>query len=118
MSDGIIGGVAELEIKNDVAGELKIRPAAMDTLEYIADRAGEIDWSWENIKPETREMVADMIVDGYVVEREYVRSALQVHGKLTLRLTDKGRNVVETHRKRKIVASTVKSISASGEISG
>ena len=112
MSDGI----AEIKIENDVAGELKIRPAAMQTMEHIADRGGEIRWSWENIKPETREMVADMIIDGYVIEREHVTSALQVHGALTLRLTDKGRNVVDKHRKRKLVASTVRSIETSGEI--
>ena len=101
-------GVANLTIHNDVAGELKLRPAALQTLEYIADKNGEINWSWENIKPATREMVADLIQDGLVIEREFVTHALQLTGKLTLKLTDKGRNVVELHRKRKITASAVK----------
>lgn len=103
-----IGGFADVTIKNDVAGELKLGTAAMQTLEYLADRGGEVRWSWEGIQPATREMVADLICAELVKEREYVTSALQLHGTLTLWLTDKGRNVVEIHRKRKIVASEVK----------
>ena len=103
-----LGGFAEVTIQNDVAGELELRPAAMQTLEYLADRGGEVAWSWENIQNATREMVADLIQSELVKELEYVTSALQLHGRLTLKLTDKGRNVVEIHRKRKIVASAVK----------
>lgn len=106
MSAGF--GVADLTVQNDVQGELKIRQAAMQTLEHIADHGGEINWSWDHIKQATIEMVADMIEDDLIVEREYITHALQVNGRLTLRLTDKGRNVVETHRRRKIVAGSVK----------
>ncbi len=105
-----LGGFADVKIENDVAGELALRPAAMQTLEFLADHNGEVRWSWDGIKPATREMVADLICDGYVKEMEYVTSALQVSGALTLRLTDKGRNVVEIHRKRKLVASAVKPV--------
>lgn len=100
-------GVADLKIENDVAGELRLRPAAIKTLEYIAQRGGEVSWTWEGIKQETREMVADLILAGILIEREYVTDARQLHGRLALKLTDKGRNVLETHGKRKIVASKV-----------
>lgn len=105
-----LGGFADVKIENDVAGELALGVAAMKTLEYIADRGGEVRWSWEGIKQQTREMVADLIQDGLVKEMEYVTSARQLHGQLSLRLTDKGRNIVEIHRKRKIVASEVRPV--------
>ncbi len=101
-------GVADLTIKNDVVGELAIRPAAMMTMEHIADHGGEIRFSWEGLTSASREMVADLIMAGYVVEREHVTHMLQVSGPLSLKLTDKGRNVVTIHRKRKIVATDVK----------
>ena len=83
-------------------------PGAMKTLEYLADRGGEVGWSWDGIANATREMVADLIQMELVQEIEYVTSHAQLHGRLALRLTDKGRNVVATHRKRKVVASEVK----------
>lgn len=106
------GGFADLTVQNDVAGELDLDkiPGAMRTLEYIADHGGEVRWSWDGIKQATREMVADLIQHELVKEIEYVTSALQLHGALTLKLTDKGRNVVSIHRKRKVVASEVKPI--------
>jgi hypothetical protein len=112
---GAVGGFADLTVKNDVAGELDLDklPGAMRTLEFLADQGGEVAWSWDNIKPATREMVADLIQYELVKEMEYVTSALQLHGRLALRLTDKGRNVVSIHRQRKIVASEVKPIGGS-----
>jgi hypothetical protein len=105
-------GVVDLKIANDVELELGLaqKRGAMGTLEIIADRGGEIAWSWEGISHATRELVADLIELELVIEREYVTSALQLHGRLTLRLTDKGRNVVEIHRKRKVVASEVRAL--------
>lgn len=110
-------GVAELTVKNDVAGELELGQWHTFTLENIADRGGEIPWDWnvmmaKDVTPAKlaarNEMIADLIVHGLVVEREYVTHARQLNGKLALRLTDKGRNVVELHRQRKIVAGAVK----------
>ncbi len=105
-----IGGVATLTIENDVAGELKLSPPAIRLLYRLVERGGEAPFSWEGIPNEQREMIADLIVAEIVKEVEYVTHALEVHGKLKLRLTDKGRNVIELHSKRRIVASAVKSI--------
>lgn len=105
-----LGGFADITIKNDVAGELSLSPAMIQTLEFLADHGGEVPWSWENIRPATREMVADLIEHDHVREMEYVTSALQIQGRLALRLTDKGRNVVSVHRGRKVIASEVKPI--------
>jgi hypothetical protein len=113
-------GVVDLTIKNDVQGELSLGDKEMAMLEYLADRGGEVPWSWEPSPGSkataeqlaaVRERVADLIVGGYLVEREHITHATQVAGRLSLRLTDRGRNVVETHRARKIVASAVKPLS-------
>lgn len=106
------GGYADLTIQNDVAGELELTEAMTKTLEYLAVHGGEVRWSWEGIKPATKEMVADLIEHGLVKEIEYVTHAMQLHGQLALRMTDKGRNVLEIHRKRKIVAGEVRPITA------
>ena len=107
---GLIG-VADLKIQNDVAGELKLRPAAIKTLEYLIEKGGEVNWSWEGIKQETREMVADLIEAGLCVEREHVTHAWQVKpDRLTLKITEKGRNVIDVHHKRKIVPGAVKEL--------
>ena len=108
------GGVADLTIQNDVQGELALRPAAMQTLAYMADRGGEIGWNWEGIKQATREMITDLIEGGLIVEREYLTHALQLNPPLGLRLTDEGRNVIAAHRQRKIVAGTIKPVEAPG----
>lgn len=114
--DGSIG-VAEITVKNDVAGEFQLGQWHLFTLENIADRGGEIPWDWnvmmtKDVTPARlaarNEMIADLITEGLVIEREYVTHARQLNGKLALRLTDKGRNVVELHRQRKIVAGAVK----------
>jgi hypothetical protein len=106
------GGFVDLKIDNDVELELGLakKPGAMSTLGYLADHGGEVPWNWDNIKPATRELVADLIVAGLVVEREYVTHALQTQGRLALRLTDKGRNVIEIHRRRKVTAGKVTEI--------
>jgi hypothetical protein len=116
------GAVIDLKVDNDVELELGLakRPGAMGTLEIIAQHGGEVPWNWEYVQdpkggtrplsPATRELVADLIVMGLIEEIEYVTSALQLHGRLTLKLTGKGRNIVEVHRKRKVVASEVKPI--------
>lgn len=102
-------GFADLVIKNDVAGELKLSEAETKTLDYIATKSGEINWNWEDstTKQATKEMMADLINKELV--RERTRSAT-LGGRVTIALTDKGRNVVELHRKRKVVAGAVKAI--------
>lgn len=108
-------GVIDLTVKNDVQGELRLGDKEMAMLEHLADRGGEVPWSWEpspgvKVTPEqlkaVHDRVCDLIQGGYLVEREYMQGLTVA--KLTLRLTDTGRNVVEIHRKRKIVASEVK----------
>lgn len=122
MSDLLKGfGVVDLSIKNDVQGELSLGDKEMAMLEYLADRGGEVPWSWEPSPGSratkeqldaVRERVADLIVGGLVIEREHVTHVAQLAGRLTLRLTDKGRNVVDKHRQRKIIASDVKPITS------
>ena len=116
-------GYVDLRVDNDVELELGLakRPGAMSTLGFIADQGGEVPWNWDwtirdgqraPLNHATRELVADLIVMGLCEEIEYVTSALQLHGRLTLKLTSKGRNVVEIHRKRKITVSEVKPIAS------
>jgi hypothetical protein len=103
-------GVIDLTIDNDVELELGLanKPGAMMTLSILADCGGECPWTWEGKSHATRELVADLIQMELVKEIEYVTHAMQLHGRLALRLTDKGRNVIAIHRKRKVVASEVK----------
>jgi hypothetical protein len=63
-------------------------------LDFLAGRGGEISWDWEKVeRPDAREMVADLINKGLLLEREYVTHAAQLHGRNHLRLTDQGRAV-------------------------
>jgi hypothetical protein len=56
-------------------------------------------------------MVCDLIEANIVVEREYITHALQTRpDRLTIKITDRGRNVVEAQRKRKITAGAVQSV--------
>jgi hypothetical protein len=122
--------VIELHVENDVEAELELhkRPGAMTTLGFIADQGGEVGWNWNGgvdphtklwkpLTPATRELVTDLINAGLLIEREYVTHAAQAAGtgKLTLRLTDQGRNVVSKHRQRRVVASGPRPVTA-GEV--
>ncbi len=127
MPDPSTLNVIDLKIVNDVEAELGLdeMPGAMTTLCYLADSGGEVGWNWNGgidpktglwkpLSHETRERVTDLINMGLCVEREYVSSAAQAEGtgRLTLVLTDKGKNVVETHRKRRVVMSEARPLHA------
>lgn len=129
--DPVVPGIAVIDLEAtgpDVAAELGLdkRPGAMTTLGFIADKGGEVGWNWDGgIDPKTglwkplsreaRELVTDLINMELVKEREYVTHAAQAQGtgKLTLVLTDKGRNVVEKMRARKIVGRSPRPITVS-----
>lgn len=64
-------------------------------LEFIAERGAEISWRWEKCRPDVEAMVADLIRKELLVERVYVTHALQLEGDRKLRLTDRGRAIVE-----------------------
>ena len=103
-------GVAELTVKNDVMGELRLDPRAFPFLELLLKAGGEAKWTW-SVPEAMREMVADLILADLVVEREHIKHALQTTPDyLTIKITQKGRNVVEAHRQRKIVAGAVQTI--------
>jgi hypothetical protein len=64
-------------------------------VEFLGERGAEIDWDWERCRPDAAAMVADLINKELLLEREYVTHAAQLRGTLKLRLTDKGRAVLE-----------------------
>jgi hypothetical protein len=103
-----LGGFADLTIKNDVQGELSLTDAECRTLEYIAGKSGEINWDWADptTKRATFEMMTDLINKELVREREHVDMTGSVK-RVTIKLTEKGGNVLDVHRKRKIVAGKV-----------
>jgi hypothetical protein len=109
-------GYVDLTIKNDVQGELALSDPEMKTLAHIAANGGEINWSWNDssTKRATYDMVVGLINKELVIDREYTtpQTLLQASRvvRTTLRLTDKGRNVVDKHEQRKIVASETKTI--------
>ena len=104
-------GVAELKVEGDVQAELDLPDAAIRLFERLEACGGEGPFSWEGIPHEQREMIADMIELELVREREHVSHQWQIKpDRLTMLLTDKGRNVLAAHRKRKIVAGVVKEI--------
>ena len=104
-------GVADLTIKNDALHELRLDPCAWPFLEKLIACGGEGSWTWNGLPPAMSAMVVDLIEAGIVVEREYITHALQtVPDRLTIKITDKGRNVVEAQRKRKITAGAVQTV--------
>lgn len=74
---------------------LRITHPQAKFLEFIAARGAEIPWDWEKCRPDVKAMVADLLNKELLVEREYVTHALQLKGDLQLRLTDRGRAVVD-----------------------
>lgn len=115
-------GAIDLRVENDVEAELALHklPGAMTTLEYIANHGGEVNWRWDvcmspdgrvvPLSQRTKDTVTAMINMELLREREYVRGNAVCQ--LTLVLTDKGRNVVAKHRRRKVVASSVREVSS------
>lgn len=107
---GLIG-VADLTIKGDALDELKLDPRALPFLEHLIACGGEGSWTWEGLPAAMSSMVCDLIEANIVVEREYITHALQTRpDRLTIKITDRGRNVVEAQRKRKITAGAVQSV--------
>lgn len=119
-------GVVEIRAaKENVAAELKITPPMRAMMEFIAAHGGEVPFSWHDFSPVraqnpahaqaiagTRELIVDMINVQLLSEREYVRSALQVQGRLVLRLTDKGKSVVAALQRPTFVPGAIQPISA------
>ena len=118
-------GVVDLKAEHDVATELQLSAPKIKMLEFIAAHGGEIPFTWDSFAErlrgaqnpaeaaavhESREALVDLINARLVTEREYVTSALQAHGRLHLRLTDKGRSVVAEHQKFRFVPGSVQPI--------
>ncbi len=74
---------------------LRITHPQAKFLEFVAERGAEISWDWEKCRPDVKAMVADLINKELLIEREYVTHALQLQADLHLRLTDRGRAVVD-----------------------
>jgi hypothetical protein len=74
--------------------KVRVTTPELKMLEYIADRGGEIPWDWSKCAPPAKAMIANMINNELVIEREYVTHAAQLVGELKLRLTDQGRAVL------------------------
>jgi hypothetical protein len=74
---------------------LRITHAQAKFLEFLAERGAEIPWDWGKCRGDVKRMVADLINKELLAEREYVTHALQLKGDLHLRLTNKGRAVVD-----------------------
>lgn len=77
--------------------KLRLDGSQVRLAEFVADRGGEIPWDWDKCTPAVKEMVAGMINSQVVVEREYSTHA-DVAGRLHLRLTDTGRQVVTQYK--------------------
>lgn len=76
---------------------LKLEGPQVMLSEFIADRGGEISWDWARCRDDVKAMVADMINKQVVAEREYTSHA-GVAGRLHLRLTDTGHQVVAQYK--------------------
>ena len=95
--------------------------ALVGWLDQIATSGGEMRWSWDKTLPpldpathpaarvaareQLREGIADLTIANVVEELD---SNVYLGAGITrMRLTDKGRNLVEKHRRRRITASRV-----------
>lgn len=102
-------GYVDLELKHDVKGELKLKQCHIDILGHIVRMDGEIRFDWSKIKPESREVIADMIQLGLV--REPRECADQDASRL--KITAKGSNIYDESLKTKIVATETKLVQMS-----
>ena len=104
-------GVVDLKYVHDVKTELKLTGVQVQILEFVAEppkgERGRVPWSWEQVSPATRNVVADLINRGLRIDQEMMTYA-GTRARTFLRLTDKGRSVVAELSKTKIVASSVK----------
>jgi len=74
-------------------------------LGFLADRGGEVPWDWSKVNPDAKAMIANLMNEGLVIDREYVTHAAAFEHRLVLRLTDRGRAVVEQIQKATPAAS-------------
>lgn len=111
QADHILDGIfsAELETTNDVQSELRLSTGDLRTLQNMAERGGEIPWSW-NVKQESRDVVERLILGEYVKEIEYCTHATDLNPRLMLRLTDKARNVIEKNSKMRVNIGTLRKL--------
>ncbi len=79
--------------------------AAKKMLGLMADQGGEVRIYWERWNPLTREMVADMILGEVVIEK--VMTYFGGREECFLRLTDKGRGMVDRIRKERVTTTRV-----------
>lgn len=116
-------GVATITVKGDVMGDLKLDARSIPFMQRLAvSPNGEANWQW--IPPAgskismgeweaMKSMVCDLIEANLVKEREYVTSSGQViPDRITLQITDRGRNVLAEHAKMKLVAGKVENLTA------
>jgi len=108
-----VNGVADITVKGDAIEDLKLDPRAVPFLDRLVASGGEANWTWDHPRmPQSmREMVADLIVAQIVIEREYVTHAAQVKpDRLTIKITERGRNVLAAHHKRTIAVGKVREV--------
>lgn len=115
-------GAVNIRAEHDVAGELQLSPPKCHILESLAKVGGEMPFSWDDFVTrkagaktlierqaidDAENAIVDLINANYIHEREYMSAANRVV-RGTIRLTDKGRNVVAELAKFKLVADPVK----------
>lgn len=100
-------GIVDLKITNDVAGELNLTLPMFKVLDMLAKAGGELPFAWDKILPASRELLADMIDAGLVLDHPIIGRRAD---ECLLRMTDKGRNVLDKHRQSKVVAGDVKPV--------
>jgi hypothetical protein len=118
-------GAVTIKATHDVASELKLSPPKCNILRGLAKVGGEAPFSWDDFKvrksnaktllehqaiDDAENAVVDLINDSYIREREYVTAGSRVV-RGTIRLTDKGRNVVAELERFALVASPVRPMS-------
>lgn len=118
-------GAVTIKAEHDVAGELKLSPPQCQILRSLAKSGGEAPFSWDDFRlrreaaktllerqsiDDAENAVVDLINGSYLREREYMTAGSRVV-RGTIRLTDKGRNVVAELDRFTLTASAVKSMS-------
>lgn len=122
MSDAAPFGAVTIKAEHDVASELQLSQPKCHILRVLAKVGGEAPFSWDDFVTrragaktlierqsidDAENAIVDLINGGYVREREYMSPANRiVRG--TIRLTDKGRNVVAELDRFSLTASAVK----------
>ena len=118
-------GAVTIKAEHDVASELKLSPPQCQILHNLARVGGEAPFSWDDFRlrkaaaktllerqsiDDAENAVVDLINGSYLREREYMTAGSRVV-RGTIRLTDKGRNVVAELDRFTLTASAVKPMS-------